>query len=67
MTVKVIFVINSSSNLLRSIRLHATVSVIRCMIDYMIEMTCIYVCALSCFYHVKFYVHVYYHDNLSII
>ena len=26
------------------------------MIDYLIEMTCIYVCALSCFCHAKFYV-----------
>ena len=24
------------------------------MIDYLIEITCIYVCALICFYHVKF-------------
>ena len=38
-------------------------SVRECMIDYMIEMTCIYVCALLCFYHVEIYVLIYYHVN----
>ena len=33
------------------------------MIDYMIEITCIYVCALLCFHHVKFHVPVYYYVN----
>ena len=33
------------------------------MIDYLIEMECICVCALLCFYDVKFYVPVYYHVN----
>ena len=31
------------------------------MIDYFIEMVCIYVCAISWFYYVEFYVLVYYH------
>ena len=33
------------------------------MIDYMIEMTCIYVCDYLCLNHVKLYVPVYYHVN----
>ena len=35
--------------LLWSIRLHVPVSVRECMIDYLIETTCIYICALLCF------------------
>ena len=31
-------------------------SVRECTIDYLIETTCIYICALICLYHVKFYV-----------
>ena len=38
-------------------------SVRECPIDYLIETTCIYICAILCFYHVKFYVPVYYHVN----
>ena len=34
------------------------------MIDYLIEMTCIYVRVLLCFHPVKFYVPVYYHVSL---
>ena len=30
-------------------------SVRECMIDYLTETTCICICALLCFYHVKFY------------
>ena len=36
--------------------LHVPVSVRECTIDYLIETTCIYICALLCFYHVIFYV-----------
>ena len=32
-------------------------------IDYLIETTCIYICAILCFLLVKFYVPVYYHVN----
>ena len=46
-----------------SIRLHVPVSVRVCTIDYLNELTCIYICALLCFSHVKFYVPVYYHVN----
>ena len=31
-------------------------SVRECIIDYLLEMTCVYICALLCFCHVKFYV-----------
>ena len=34
-------------------------SVKKCIIDYFIVMTCIYVCALLCIYHAKFHVPVY--------
>ena len=33
------------------------------MIDYLMEMRCIDVRAILCFYHVKIYVPVYYHVN----
>ena len=33
------------------------------MIDYWIELTCIYACALLRFSNVKFYMHVYYNVN----
>ena len=49
--------------LLRSIRLHVPVSGRECTIDYLIETACIYIYAILCFYHVKFYVPVYYHVN----
>ena len=39
-----------------AIRLYVPVSVRDCTIDYLIETTCIYICALLCFYHVNFYV-----------
>ena len=35
--------------LLCSIRLHVAVSVRECTIDYLMEMTCIYICAILCF------------------
>ena len=31
-------------------------SVRKCLVDYFMERTCMYICALLCFYHVKFYV-----------
>ena len=30
-------------------------SVRECTIDYLVEKTCIHICALLCFYHIKFY------------
>ena len=33
------------------------------MIDYLLEKTCMYACAVLCFYCVKFHVLVYYDDN----
>ena len=48
--------VNFSLVLLWSIRLHVPVSVTECTIDYSIEMACICICALLCFYHVRFYV-----------
>ena len=38
-------------------------SVRECTIDYLMETTCIYLCALLCLKHVKFYVPEYYHIN----
>ena len=38
------------------IRLLAPMSERECMIDYLIEATCIYICTLLYFLHVKFYV-----------
>ena len=49
--------------LLPSIRLPVPVSVKECMIDYLMETACIYICALLCLWHVKFYVPVHYHVN----
>ena len=43
--------------------MHVPVSVRQCMIDYLIEMTCIYVFALLSFYKVKSYMLVYYRVN----
>ena len=38
-------------------------SVRECTIDYLIETSCIYICAILCFLHVTFHVPVYYHVN----
>ena len=49
--------------LLQSITLPIQVFMRECMIDYLIEMACIYASSLLCINHVKFYEPVYYHVN----
>ena len=49
----------------QSIRLRVPVSVTECMIDYLMETTYIYICALLCFYYVESYVSVEYYNHIS--